>query len=76
MPAKEVTPESVEPSTLAKVAIFFDHFGVLVFAFLIGVGLRDLTKNIRKNKWVSWSILIIGILGIIVDGGLILTNWI
>lgn len=77
---KIVTSTIENPNPLEWVynnaGIFFDHFGILIFAFLIWIGISDLTENLRPTtqRWMSWGILCIGLAGIIVDGGLVFIN--
>lgn len=77
---KKVQPTGLFEGTietiLGDVGIFFDHFGVLIFAFFTWVGINDLSKNVRefKFRWISWITLSVGIAGLIVDGSMIFTN--
>ena len=52
---------------------FFDIFGLAVFSYLVFVGIFMLMKRkgYKKDKWfyIAISLIIIGILGLVVDGG-------
>lgn len=53
-------------------AEFFDIFGFIGFLILLIIGL-----SIRKReKLASWIIIAISVIGVIVDGYIILTNFI
>lgn len=53
-------------------AEFFDVFGLLSFSFLIFVGGWMLYTDTETPDWVGMVLLGMGILGIIVDGGIII----
>jgi len=47
-------------------AEFFDIFGIIVFAFLLFIGIK--LKNQKKVKpWVYNSIIVIALLGLVVN---------
>lgn len=49
-------------------AVFFDIFGVFIFAFLIGFSLWGLVTPKKTPEWVLLTILSIGLMGFLVDG--------
>ena len=49
----------------------FDVFGIGVFTFLLVDSIIRLTRD-EGATWRAWTELVIGILGLIVDGGIIL----
>ena len=53
-------------------AEFFDVFGFLGFLILLSIGL-SIRKKVKKEAWI---IIIISLLGLIIDGYIILTNFI
>lgn len=53
---------------------FFDIFGLITFGFLFWVGSWMIQKN-KKPAWLSFTILILGILGLIVDGSIIIKTY-
>jgi hypothetical protein len=55
---------------------FFDLFGLVVFAFLFWVGYKMLKSRKRLPDWVGFVILLIAILGIIVDGYIVIKTYI
>ena len=59
--------------------VFFDHFGVLVFLFIVWYAYFDLKdQNNSKASWIKWILLTIGVLGFLVDGVILLDyyfNW-
>tara|TARA_Y100000310_G_C20042831_1_gene516969 strand:- start:204 stop:407 length:204 start_codon:yes stop_codon:yes gene_type:complete len=50
---------------------FFDIFGVIIFSYIIFISLKALKRNKRLAKKELIILLIIGILGLIVDGTII-----
>ena len=54
-----------------ELALFFDHAGFLVWIFLVWIALHDL-KNKQLKKFPRYIILAIGIIGILLDGILLL----
>jgi len=56
-------------------AEFFDIFGLATFTFLFVVALRSYLSGVIMENWILWIIMIIGILGFIVDGGIVLKRW-
>lgn len=55
---------------------FFDIFGFIGFAILLFSGIKILKSKDRSIKKYGMIILIISILGLIIDGYIILTNFI
>ena len=53
---------------------FFDIFGLFVFVFLFVVGVLMLTKKKLPN-WTGFVILLIAILGLIVDGSIVIKTY-
>jgi energy-converting hydrogenase Eha subunit C len=47
---------------------FFDIFGIFVFTFLIYVSIASLIKKEPLSKRISIILLLIGLVGIFVDG--------
>jgi len=56
-------------------AEFFDIFGILVFAFLLFIGLKIVQKKKLPN-WTGIVILLIAISGLIVDGIIVIKTYI
>ena len=54
---------------------FFDWFGLVVFTFLFLVGYYILFENKSLPDWAGFIIFLIGILGLIVDGTIILRTY-
>ena len=54
---------------------FFDIFGVFVFSYFIIISLRALKKNKPLTKKELIILLIIGILGLIVDGTIVYNKY-
>ena len=54
-----------------QLALLFDHAGFLVWIFLVWIALHDL-KNKKLAKWPRYVILLIGIIGILLDGVLLI----
>jgi len=52
--------------------VFFDYFGLLTFTFLFGVGVWMLKTKNKAYEWIGFLILLIGILGLIVDGFIVI----
>lgn len=58
---------------------FFDLFGLILFLGLIYLGLFELTSKKPIPDWAAFSLIVVGLLGIIVDGATSFTlikNWI
>lgn len=55
-----------------SIGLYIDHAGLIVWIFLIFLGIKDLTDKKIKIKWTRYLILLIGIFGIIVDGLLLM----
>jgi hypothetical protein len=60
-------------------AEFFDIFGIFVFAIIlvIGILIKFKRKKIPNNvfDWIAIILIIIGILGLIVDGAIVIVNY-
>jgi len=54
---------------------FFDIFGLLAFIFIIVFSSWMLFKKKLLSKWPIVVLLIIGILGIIIDGAIVFINY-
>ena len=54
---------------------FYDIFGLGVFTFILVIGVL-IVKGRKMRKWVGWTLLAIGIAGILVDGFIVLTKFI
>lgn len=46
---------------------FYDIFGVFIFVFIIVISVLMLNSNEKLPNYLTWILLIIGILGLIVD---------
>ncbi len=55
---------------------FFDFFGLIVFTFLFIIGIWMLKSRKKLPDWIGFTILLIGILGLIVDGAIIIRIYI
>jgi len=55
---------------------FFDIFGVFIFAFLFIVGIFMLVSRKKLPDYIGFIILLISILGLIVDGSIVIKNFI
>ncbi len=55
-------------------AEFFDIFGLIVFTFLLVIGLMMIKKK-KLPDWAGFVILLIGILGLIVDGYIVIKTY-
>jgi predicted membrane channel-forming protein YqfA (hemolysin III family) len=47
---------------------FFDLFGLVIFIGLIFIGVWHFYTKKRLPDWVAFSLIVIGLLGILVDG--------
>ena len=54
---------------------FFDIFGLIGFIFITWLAIHLLTKKQAPPKWASVILLIIGILGLIIDGAIVFINY-
>lgn len=54
---------------------FFDIFGLVIFIFLLIVGSWMLLSKKKLPQWVGFVILLVGILGLIVDGFIIFQTY-
>lgn len=52
--------------------VFFDFFGIGIFFFLFCVGAWILKTKNKTPDWIGFLILLIGILGLIVDGFIVI----
>lgn len=50
---------------------FYDNFGIVIFSYLTIISILLLKKKIQVDKWLIYSLLSIGILGLIVDGSIV-----
>jgi peptidoglycan/LPS O-acetylase OafA/YrhL len=50
---------------------FYDPLGFITFAFLIGVGIYMLRKSKNAPEWIWFILILIGIIGLIVDGSIV-----
>lgn len=55
---------------------FYDPLGFFTFAFLIGVGIYMLRKPKKSPEWIWFILILIGIIGLIVDGSIVLREFI
>lgn len=58
---------------------FFDMFGVIIFGGLILIGLYGLYSNKKLHNWILFSLIVVGIFGLIVDSATsftIIKSWI
>lgn len=53
---------------------FFDIFGLVVFVYLFVVGVLMVKKR-KLPDWVGFVILLIAILGLIVDGSIVIKTY-
>lgn len=47
---------------------FIDLFGLIIFGGLAFLGLYELSSKRQMPNWIAFSLLVIGIFGIIIDG--------
>jgi len=55
---------------------FFDIFGIGVFAFIACISIFGLKTNKKIPKWALIILLIIGILGLIIDGTIVIMTYV
>lgn len=55
---------------------FFDIFGFIGFAFIFIAGIIMTKSKKKMPDWVGFIILLIGIIGLIVDGFVVFKNYI
>lgn len=55
-------------------AEFFDIFGFIGFLYIIIFSIYSLKTNKKPKKWLTIALLIIGILGMVIDGLIVYTN--
>lgn len=55
---------------ILKTPEFYDHFGLIIFSYLTIIGFLWYQKKIKLEKWIPISLIVIGILGLIVDGSI------
>ncbi len=60
-------------------AEFFDIFGIFVFAIILIIGILIKFKRRKSPKhfldWIAIILIIIGVLGLIVDGTIVIVNY-
>ena len=54
---------------------FFDVFGVLTFIYLFSIGIWMLHSKKKLPNWVAFTLISIGFLGLIVDGFIVIKNY-
>jgi len=54
---------------------FFDIFGLAIFVFLFIIGVLMIKKQ-KLPDWIGFIILLIAILGLIVDGSIVIKTYI
>ncbi len=54
---------------------FFDIFGIATFTFIVVVTLWSLRSNKPLPKWILTILLVIGILGLLVDGVIVYISY-
>ena len=54
----------------------YDFLGLVTFSFLLGVGIYMLKHPRKHPKWIWYTLALIGILGLIIDGGIIIQQFI
>lgn len=58
-------------------AEFFDIFGVIIFAIILGLGCLMLKKSKKKTfRFIGWSLLVIGIIGTLIDGIIVFKTYV
>jgi len=57
-------------------AEFFDIFGFMGFIIISLLGIWMLTSNKKLPRWAAIILLIIGVLGLIIDGYIVFSNFI
>jgi multidrug transporter EmrE-like cation transporter len=55
---------------------FFDIFGLMGFAYIIAFSLFAFTKQRAFPKWMLVILLLVGVMGLIVDGVIVYTSYI
>lgn len=55
---------------------FFDIFGAIGFIFIISLSYYGLTNNGIVPRWAFVTLLIIGIIGLMVDGAVVYFSYI
>ncbi|MEK6924735.1 MAG: hypothetical protein AABW71_00680 [Nanoarchaeota archaeon] len=61
--------------TSGKEAEFFDIFGFIGFVFLFITGIYMVKTKKRMPDWMGFLILLIGLVGLIVDGYVVFKNY-
>jgi len=51
---------------------FYDNFGLLVFGFLFGLGIWMVNTKKEVPSWAEFLVLLLAILGLLVDGAIVL----
>lgn len=54
---------------------FFDIFGITVFTFILIIGITSLYSKKKLPKWTTVVLVIIGILGLLVDGMIVFKTY-
>ena len=54
---------------------FYDIFGLVIFSYLLGLGIY-LTSKKKFPKFIGVSLILIGIAGLIVDGIIVTKFWV
>ena len=62
----------MKKTTLGKLAIKADHLGIIAFTYLIIYGILKLKAGF---DWMTLLVLLIGIIGILIDGSILITNY-
>jgi hypothetical protein len=63
---------------LGELALLADHLGLLAFMYVTLYSVFTLVKKSKSNAWPysTIALLIIGLLGVLVDGYIVLKQWI
>jgi len=54
----------------------YDFLGLITFTFLLGVGIYMLKKPKKTPEWIWHILILIGVLGLIIDGSIILKEFV
>ena len=55
---------------------FYDIFGLIIFSYLLSLGIYTLTSKKKFPKLIGVSLILIGIAGLIVDGIIVTKFWV
>ncbi len=55
---------------------FYDPLGFVTFSFLIAIGIYMLRKPKNPPEWIWFFLILVGVLGIIIDGSIVLREFI